>query len=110
MIPFRFFRPAGAGARRLKVVTLSPHDVLAALCWQDNEFLTLLDMTGLPDGIEVVSLHADELPRCFRIVVYHPSFDVVPEGERPPELPLMRRAIILRHVEGDVYIVEGDHG
>jgi hypothetical protein len=107
MIPFRFFRPT---ERRLRVVTLMPHDVLAALCWRDNEFLTLLDMTGLPDGIQVVSLHADELPMCFRLVVYHPSFDVAPEGERPPELLLTRRAIRLRHVKADVYAVEADHG
>jgi hypothetical protein len=107
MIPFRFFRPA---ERRLKVVTLSPHDVLAALCWQENEFLMLLDMTGLPEGSEVVSVHADELPRCFRIVVYNSSFDLVPEGERPPELTLSRQAIKLRRAQGDTYTVEAEDG
>lgn len=107
MTPFRFFRPA---ERRLRVVTLSPHDVLAALCWQENEFLTLLRMTGVPEWSEVISVHADELGRCFRVVVYNSSFDLVPEGERPPELTLSRQVIKLRRVQGDTYAEEAEDG
>jgi hypothetical protein len=76
--------------RRLRLVHLSPQQVLNCLCWRRREALPLLDVTGLPDGMRVVSLHADAERHCFIVLVYHPSFDEVPEGECPPLLtPLM---------------------
>lgn len=77
------FRPPD---RRLRLIHLSPQQVLNCLCWRPREVLPLLDGTGLPDGMQVVSLHADWERHCITVLVHHPSFDEVPDGELPPEL------------------------
>jgi hypothetical protein len=89
--------------RRFKVVRLSPEDVLQALAWRERQGLVLFDWEGLPDGSRVVALHAEELPLRFSVVVEHPSFEPVPDGEAPPVLRPHRVMVRLDWSESDPY-------
>jgi hypothetical protein len=74
--------------RRFRAVRLDPWDVLQAL--RGHGPAALLAFEDLPEDATVVSLHAEEVPCSFVVVLYHPSWDVVPDGEWPPSLRLRR--------------------
>jgi hypothetical protein len=88
--------------RRFRAVRLNPWDVLQALRLRERGPAALFDcegdadggFDGLPENATVVSLHSEEVPCCFVVVLYHPSWDVVPDGERPPSLRLRRVAVV----------------
>lgn len=70
--------------RRYKILWVSEHDVLDL--WHRHAFsiLTLPVLEGVPEDCEVQTVRHDALRRAFGFLLYHDSFDVVPEGQSPP--------------------------
>lgn len=51
-----------------------------------------LDIEGLPgEGMSVVSVFHDPFSACFCFTLHHPSWDVVPAGQLPPEAQITIR-------------------
>lgn len=71
---------------RVKVVRISMRAVLFFLFTQKQvpQYVSL-PFTTLPEGFEVISCHVNQLCNATDVVVWHPSFDPVPEGQEPPQ-------------------------
>ena len=74
--------------RRVKLVSLRHGDVLdwfasAVKGWP--QCITLPRLTGLPEDVTILGVHQDFHRRQFVFLVSHPSFEVVPEGQIPPD-------------------------
>ena len=72
--------------RRLKIYRLRANNVLD-ICrpWVVDGILHVPVIDGLPDGATVESVFNDFERVGFALVVYHPEFDPVPDGETIPD-------------------------
>lgn len=71
--------------RRFRILRLSPRDVLRLLYGSKRgDYLELYTLAGLPDDVEIISVTTEWEPICFALMVYHPSFELVRDGEIPP--------------------------
>lgn len=77
-------------AHRLKIVrmdTRSIVDLLNARLYDMRDMIALPVMDGIPEDAEVVSVRENWQLRALEVMIQHPSFDVVPDGDLPPVLP-----------------------
>jgi hypothetical protein len=77
--------------RRRKIVSVDPQFIIMLLNFasQRQKIVMLPVMDEIPEGTEVLAIHADYYSGQIHLHAVHPSFDVVAEGERPPEFVLM---------------------
>jgi hypothetical protein len=76
-------------SRRLKIATLLASDVLEMLAMDSSEFINRLSLP-LPKGYCVLGVHENWSLRSFDVLIEHPSFPEVPDGESPPSMGLLR--------------------
>jgi hypothetical protein len=71
---------------RVKVVRI-PLRVAVSLLFAQGQLpqCVSLPSVNLPEGYKVVSCHVNPLCNAVDVVVWHPSFDPVPEGQEPPQ-------------------------
>ena len=72
--------------RRYKCVNISPEHILDLFREPKQEILYRLGFEGIPEDAEVVTLMADPINHVVRFLIWHPSFDVVPEGDYTPSV------------------------
>jgi hypothetical protein len=77
--------------RRRKTISVDSDFILMVLNFasQRQKIVMLPVMDEIPEGTEVVGVHSDFYSNRIHLQAVHPSFDVVPEGERSPEFILM---------------------
>lgn len=91
---------------RYKLVAINHYWVLDVLrSWSDPaQYLRLPRIAGIPDGAEIEDVHDDWRSKQFILRLWHPSFDIVPDGEQIPflsELPLQVDLVQLRRSSED---------
>lgn len=93
-----FGSPPNTGRRR-KVIYVAEKDVLSMLSMDlmFNQHIRIPEPLGLPETAKAIGVWSDWHRNAFGIVVEDPSFDVVPEGDRLPEIEVR-----WRYVEVDV--------
>ena len=96
---------------RFKVVRIRREEILAAFNWQAHATVVLPVLSRLPEGYEILEVRDDWERRCFAFIVYHASFDLVPNGAVIPafeEEPVQSRFVELRRIDKDegVIVVE----
>lgn len=85
--------------RRFKCVSISPECILDLFREPKQEVLYRLGFEGIPEDAEVTTLMMDPINHVVRFLIWHPSFDVVPEGEYTPSVK-GAVALCFRRVEG----------
>lgn len=72
--------------KRVKIVRLDERLIVDVLNWcrDPKGYLMLPDVEGLPEDAVVVSCRDNWERRTLEVLVYHPSFEEVPEGDIPP--------------------------
>ena len=58
----------------------------------------MLKAEGIPKGAVVDSVHHDWMNRTLMFRVWHESFDIVPDGERPPVVADFQLGVVSRVV------------
>jgi hypothetical protein len=92
--------------RRCKIIRVSTAFALKALGFAlqpgDTQDIVVLD-AGLPPGLTVQAVNYDPAWDCFVFRVWHPSFDVVPEGQPLPVVDAVKVHVVNvdRPVKGD---------
>jgi hypothetical protein len=81
-----FATPRARGERRVKLLRLDPQRVLDLFNANTAEYLALPRLDGVPEGTEVLGVHADWEPHCISLLLYHPSWPEVRPGEMPPRV------------------------
>ncbi len=70
--------------RRVMIVSVSAEVLLNLLADPSAEYLQRVRFAGLPEGCEVQSVRGNWGCRTIDLLVSHPSFPEVPDGEYPP--------------------------
>lgn len=73
--------------RRFKIISIDERVILHWLIAEHKEMpkhLIVPMVKGIPQDIEVISVHHDYISRLFDFVISHPSFEEVPPGETIP--------------------------
>lgn len=65
--------------RRFKAIHVGYSKVL-------DIFKGLVKLEGIPDGSEIMFVYHDDSRLGFRVIIYHPDFESVPEGFVFPDL------------------------
>lgn len=89
-------------SRRVKIVKVPEHAVLNLFFSVPQIFLAQRVTTffeGVPEDARAQRVWHDPLERCFRVLVEHPSFAEVPDGERPPEIMPRQHKIRVSNVD-----------
>lgn len=76
-------------SRRVKLLCLSLDVITELLNWWKaplERIVSLPKIDGVPDDVSVECIYPDVARQCYFARLYHPSFDEVPDGSRPPEL------------------------
>jgi hypothetical protein len=72
-------------SNRLRIVPVSPRLLVAALNGFRNCDCVSLPITEeIPEDAVVHSCDYDWAARCLKVLISHPSFDEVPDGQIPP--------------------------
>lgn len=73
--------------RRVVIVRIAASTVLDWFTFAAEGYPKFLDLPriNLPPGSRVLSVRDDWPTRTFQFLVYHPSFETVPEGMVPPD-------------------------
>lgn len=79
-------------SRRVKRVSIDPK-LLAAILTKPKDGISTEIVEGIPSTAGVVGGGYDFQCNCFVLFVADASFEEVPEGNIPPELPITVRAI-----------------
>jgi len=90
---------------RLKIVSCDLSLILAVFEWCRTRegFLALPVTDEIPADVEIVSVQGDWSTRSIRLMIRHPSFDVVPGGMIPPVVPdSLCREQLYRTVDGQL--------
>jgi len=64
-------------------------ELVALLCPGNEQHRMHITAEWLPNDFEIRTIFYDHLSMCFEIIVTHPSFAPVPDGERCPYLGLV---------------------
>ena len=85
--------------RRFKCVSISPECILDLFREPNTSLLYRFHFQGIPEDAEVLAVQADSIDHVVRFLIWHPSFDVVPDGQYTPsvEHPV---SVMWRRVEG----------
>lgn len=71
--------------RRCQYISISPNLMLTLLAgWRRHDFVRLPVLAGLPDDAEVQSVTWDWQANVFQVLLYHPSWPAVPDGDYAP--------------------------
>ena len=70
-------------SRNLRVVRIRKSDILSMFCWED---LKLPKLRNLPVGAKICDVTYQPEYDAFAILVEHPSFSAVPDGQHIPAL------------------------
>jgi hypothetical protein len=62
-----------------------PHFILDVLNGLPREIYGLCTDDQTPEGTKVISVYACHERRSIGLLISHPSFDIVPDGEMPPD-------------------------
>lgn len=76
-------------SRRVKLLCLSIDVITELLEWWKaplTRMVSIPKIDGVPDDVSVEGIYPDVARQCYFARLYHPSFDEVPDGSRPPEL------------------------
>lgn len=79
-----------ATERRVKFIEIPYTAMLRAAEWMFGEptgIIRIPRYDGVPPGSVVLSVYHCPHSRTFSVLIYHPSFDEVADGERPPSVP-----------------------
>ena len=82
-------RPTGFSERR-RILRVPYRHVLRSLLFGQAglpDVIVVIRGHGLPEDVEVLSVHENHWARTFDFVLAHPSFDPVPEMELAPVVP-----------------------
>lgn len=73
-------------SNRLRIYHVSTGDMVMFLNWHKRQpqYISVPEIPGLPDGAEVESVYDSPAHRAIAVVVSHPSFPEVPDGEHIP--------------------------
>ena len=71
--------------RRVKILHVNPDEVVKILNSQTTECVWLAINRNIPEGTEVLSVRECWSLRTIALLLTHPSFDEVPDGEQPPD-------------------------
>lgn len=74
--------------RRWKTFTLHPNTIVNIFSEKIYEYFNRLRIVNLPPDFVIDNLFYEEMNQAFRFVIYHPSFDVVPMDEIPPQVEI----------------------
>lgn len=71
---------------RFKVIQLPQQLMLDVFNWWRDpiQWLAVPELPGVPEDVEVTAVHLNHQMRAFELLIWHPSFDVVPFGRQPP--------------------------
>lgn len=97
---------------RLKIVSVSEGDILTMLNWytENNTYLRLPRIEGIPHESVVVRASYSFCARAIELMIRHPSFDKVPQGQQVPHLVdglLTMDSVVLEKVDGETFKVKG---
>jgi len=71
--------------RRVRIYYVEPTHILELFTsWNRVDYVALPRFRNIPDDSEILSCIYNLDSQCFFFLVYHESFDKVPEGERAP--------------------------
>lgn len=76
--------------RRVRALRVPYRTVLHALVFSKASLPDVVEVfrvPGLPEDVEVLSVHEDYMHRTFTFILTHPSFDPVPDGQMAPLHP-----------------------
>jgi hypothetical protein len=73
-------------SRRLRTYQIDTGDMVLFLNWakRQPQYIAVPEMSGIPDGADVEWVYACPERRSIAVVVSHPSFPEVPDGEQIP--------------------------
>lgn len=89
---------------RFKALLVPCHDVLEMLRTNKPSgrfYVPIFD--GLPEGVEVVGVHHSFITNTFYFQLWHPTFDLVADGDEIPRLQKYPKCTMVevREVEAD---------
>jgi hypothetical protein len=70
-------------SRRLKLLRVDPLCVIHVMKPPKSDVIQYLKLP-IPDDCKLIGVNANWAISMFEIMLYHSSFDIVPEGEIPP--------------------------
>ena len=80
--------------RRYKILWIPCRDLIDLWRRSFSEFLSLPVLDGVPQDCEVICVHESWERRVIGFMLYHPSFEVVPEGLEVPVIgPLQYKMV-----------------
>lgn len=70
---------------RLKLARIDKQQMLTAVCWwHRGDSITLSRFVGIPEDTRVLEVSYDIAHRGFVLLLWHPSFELIPDGAEPP--------------------------
>lgn len=88
--------------RKLKIVRVDHHLIIDLLMsCKRNRYVSLPICDDLPEGTDVVDVRENWRVRCLDILVTHPDFEDVPDGQEPPSV-FMEYRVFQQKVLSDI--------
>jgi hypothetical protein len=95
---------------RLKRLILGGRELMSLFfmrgCYMPGQ-ITIPVLDDIPDGCKIVRRVWEDMPGCFVLWLYHPSFEIVPPGSIPPQI---QYRINLFKIGGEVKVRNVDGG
>ena len=95
---------------RLKIAYVDERALLGFLqCWRQGEFVSLPTGPQIPQGCEIVRVWHCPDRRALAVMLEHPHFPRVPDGEQPPSISqfvwyeALRRIPVACHFSESIY-------
>lgn len=96
--------------RKVKIAYMSPDMMIRPFCepkeildvkHKEDVFVPIVKLGGVPEDARVLKAWYDPARAAFAVLIYHDSFEEVPEFEIPPTIKIVSK-IVRVNFKGDV--------
>ena len=85
--------------RRVRVYSVNTRAILNVFFQPISEFVEHPSIDPLPEGFKVLGAQLNWMTNCLDVMVEHHSFDLVPDGELPPNAVGMKTTMKVYKVQ-----------